>query len=318
MRALQDIQAGGELSTFLSTSAKDFVRSSLSDNTLRAYSSCLQLWADWCLLENSKAMPASPVFVANYVAHLAGSGLSVATIRQRIAAIGWAHRINGKPDPTSAPHVRATLKGVVNRLGVSPENQKHPLTAAMLGIILHHLPSGTLASLRDRAVLLLGFAGAFRRSELAALTIEDLTFTENGLDVCVRRSKTDQEGKGCIVAIPKGRRLKPVAAIKRWIEAAEIEEGWLFRPVNRGDNLEPGGLSDRSIAQIVKRHTAGCGLQGDFGGHSLRSGFVTSAAEAGASLDRIMDVTRHRNPQTVLTYIRHADRYQDHAGTKFL
>jgi integrase len=185
--------------------------------------------------------------------------------------------------------------------------------------MLAHIDRATLRGKRDRALLLLGFAGALRRSELVNLDVADLAFSERGLDVTIRRSKTDQEGEGQHVAIPHGSRLKPVEAMKDWLEASGIEAGPLFRPITRGSNLQAGRLTDRSVANIIKGYAASAGLVvADFSGHSLRSGFVTTAADRGADLVRIMDQTRHKDPRTVKGYIRRADRFKNHPGESFL
>ena len=177
----------------------------------------------------------------------------------------------------------------------------------------------SLVGKRDRALLLLGFAGAFRRSELAALRVEDLTFGADGVDVLIRRSKTDQEGQGQVVAIPHGVHLKPVESLQDWLQAAGIKAGPIFRAVSRGGKVGEAALTGHSVANVVKRYAAAAGLDvSSFSGHSLRAGFVTSAADRGADLNRIMDVSRHVDPRTVRTYIRRADRYKDHAGAGFL
>ena len=158
-----------------------------------------------------------------------------------------------------------------------------------------------------------------RRSELVALDVADLTFTEKGLDVFLRSSKTDQEGEGALVAIPAGESLKPVAAVRQWIDAAGMGEGPLFRPIDKAGKISPNRLTDRSVANIIKAYAGRAGFAlFDFSGHSLRAGFVTSAADRGADINRIMDQTRHTDPRTVRKYIRRAERYKDHAGAGFL
>lgn len=152
-----------------------------------------------------------------------------------------------------------------------------------------------------------------------AINLEDLRTTKDGLDVAIRRSKTDQEAKGHTVAIPFGISLKPVYAVQDWIAASSISRGPLFRPINKGGVIGRSRLTDRSVASIVKRYAALAGLpEQEFSGHSLRAGFVTSAAERGADINRIMDQTRHTDPRTVRAYIRRAERYKDHAGAGFL
>jgi integrase len=185
--------------------------------------------------------------------------------------------------------------------------------------MLEHVPADTLIGKRDRALLLLGFAGAFRRSELVALTVADLIEAEGGFRVLIRRSKTDQEGQGQEIAIPAGGKLRPVEAIKTWLAAARIATGPVFRPVAKGGRVLPQPLTDRSVANIVKAYAAEAGLDPDlFSGHSLRAGFLTSAAEAGASLLKMAEVSRHASLDTLRGYVRRADLFRDHAGAAFL
>jgi integrase len=168
--------------------------------------------------------------------------------------------------------------------------------------------STRLADLRDRALLLLGFAGAFRRSELVALDIEDIEETKDGLRAMIRRGKTDQEGKGAMIAIVRGAVVWPVAAYRAWIEAANISTGPVFRPIAKGQRLQEARLTDRSVAKIVKAHAARIGLDpAVFSGHSLRSAFLTSAAARGASIFKMMDVSRHKRMDTLRGYIRDAE-----------
>jgi site-specific recombinase XerD len=176
-----------------------------------------------------------------------------------------------------------------------------------------------LAGKRDRALLLLGFALAARRSELVALDVGDLEECPEGLRVTIRRSKTDQEGAGAVVAVCRGSITCPVAAVKDWLTAAGISEGPVFRPVGKGGRLRPERLSPQKVALIVKAYAARLGLDADaFSGHSLRSGFLTSAAARGASLFKMMDVSRHKSVDTLRGYVRDADAFRDHAGAGLL
>jgi integrase len=169
-------------------------------------------------------------------------------------------------------------------------------------------------------LLALGFAGAFRRSELAALDVSNLREDKDGLRVIVRRSKTDQEGRGAEKAIPHGRFIRPVALVREWLDVAGITDGPVFRPVSRLGNVRGAErLTDRSIAEIVKRYADAAGLDAStFGAHSLRAGYITTAAERGADLARSMDQSGHRDPRTVVGYIRRANAFKDHSGSGFL
>ena len=173
--------------------------------------------------------------------------------------------------------------------------------------------------MRDRALLLLGFSIAARRSELVALNVADIVENEHGLMVRIRRSKTDQEGRGATVAVPRGAIACPVKALQAWLDAAGITEGPIFRPVLRGGAVATTRLTDRSVANIVKVHAERLGLDpATFSGHSLRAGFATSAAARGANLFKIMDVTRHKSVDTLRGYVRDAELFRDHAGQGML
>jgi integrase len=173
---------------------------------------------------------------------------------------------------------------------------------------------------RDRALLAFGFAGAFRRSELCALTVADLREVPDGLRVLIRRSKGDQEGQGAEIAIPRGYRLRPVEAVQTWLAAAEISAGPVFRAVTRGGRvLTDRPLSDDSAARVVKRYAERAGLDPAlYAGHSLRSGFLTSAAESGASIWKMAETSRHKSLDTLRGYVRRVDLFKEHAGAAFL
>ncbi len=302
----------------LMQSARTYARASKSTATLRAYATDWRAFEAWCLARGVAALPAAPETAALFLAREADSGLKAATINRRAAAIGYIHKWDSHPSPTESEHVKAVMRGIRRTIGTAPE-QKQPATAEIISAMLAHLDAKSLQGKRDRALLLLGFAGALRRSELVALDIQDLKVNAGGLDVLIRWSKTDQEGAGQHVAIPHGTVLKPVAAVKAWIEASGIETGALFRPITKSGKVRTERLTDRSVADIVKRYAELAGQRvADFSGHSLRSGFVTSAADRNADLNRIMDQTRHRDPRTVRMYIRRADRFKNHAGELFL
>jgi integrase len=177
----------------------------------------------------------------------------------------------------------------------------------------------TLIGVRDRALLGLGFAGAFRRSELVALQVEDLTEVPDGLRVLIRHSKTDQEGQGQEIAILRGVRICPVEAVQQWLARAEINSGPVFREVKKGGKVQAAALSAQSVALLIKRYAVRAGLDPKvFAGHSLRAGFLTSAAEHGASIFKMMDVSRHKSVDTLRGYVRRADSFKEHSGAAFL
>ena len=297
-----------------------YQQASKADATVRAYTSDARAFQAWCQRYGFRSLPASPKAVSGFLAAEAQAGRSASTIGRRLAAIGYAHKLAKAPDPTDDEDVRATMKGIRRRAGVAPV-QKAAATAEILAALLMRTPD-TLAGKRDRALLALGFAGAFRRSELVALDVADLVEDPEGLRVRVRRSKTDQEGRGLEKAIPHGRFIRPVALVRDWLDAAGIVEGPVFRPVSRSGNVRQGEgvrLTTQAVADIVKRYCTAAGLDASaFGAHSLRAGYITTAAERGADLARIMDQSGHRDPRTVVGYIRRANAFKGHSGSGFL
>jgi integrase len=244
--------------------------------------------------------------------------VSTSTIGRRMAAIKHMHEQAGEEPPTAHKLVRETMKGIRREHG-RPPRKKKPTTDAIIVAMLERIDPDTIRGKRDRALLLLGFAGALRRSELVGLDVPDLVEVEHGLIVCLRKSKTDQEGAGQEVAIPHGTLLRPVAAVREWLDAAGISEGPVFRSLRRGGIVTDQRLSPQAVAEIVKRHAAAVGLDiDDFAGHSLRAGFITTAYRKGAKLLSIMDVSRHVDIDTVKGYVRRDEAFEDHAGAAFL
>jgi site-specific recombinase XerD len=299
--------------------AETFALAEKSAATIRAYKSDAAAFDAWCKSRGvRKPLPSSPDLVAAFLAADAASGSKVSTVARRAAAIRFAHRVADMDDPTQHESVRRVMRGIRRTIGMKPE-QKAPATAEIVTAMISHTPR-TLAGVRDRALLTLGFAGAFRRSELAELNVSDLTFVLDGVRVTIRRSKTDQESMGHEIAIPHGRSLKPVEALRAWLEAAQITDGPVFRPVSRSNNVRGDvRLTADSIARVVKGYAELAGYKRcDFSGHSLRAGFVTTAADYDVSETRIMEVTRHKDSRTVRTYIRRANLFKDAAGKHFL
>ena len=234
-----------------------------------------------------------------------------------MAAIRYAHKAKGFASPTGDVLVTATLKGI-RRTQKRPVKKKAAATIDRIHRLLAQIDTESIRCKRDHALLLLGFSGAFRRSELSALELSDIEFNDHGLTVTFRQSKTDQNALGQTIAIPNGK-LKIIDVLQRWLNVSGITEGAIFRRVSKSGKVGRFALIDRSVALIVKKYPAKAGLDADdFAGHSLRSGFTTSAAEAGANLFKIMDVTRHKSVDTVREYVSSADAFKDHAGDSFL
>lgn len=298
-------------------SVRAYLEAEKSSNTRRAYASDWTDFSEWCGRVSEQALPALPVTVARYLAHLADSGLKTSTIQRRQAAIASIHKAAGHEPPTNFEGVKAVMRGIRRRVG-KRKRKAAPATADLLEQAIERIPA-TLAGLRDRALLLIGFAGAFRRSELVDLKVNDIERRPRGIVLHLARSKTDQDGEGTDLPIPNGGRLKPVAALDTWLAAAGITEGPIFREVDRHGRVGQAALSGDSVARIVKKvfHAAGIDASA-FSGHSLRAGFVTSALEGGVDTLKIMKQTRHVKVDTLKEYDRRENDFDNHAGGDFL
>ena len=315
LRTLESAAGGA-----LSASVAEYAAAEKAPATRKAYRADWQHFLAWSERVGNPFLPAEPASVCAYIAEIANSGAAVSTIGRRLAAIGYAHKLKGFDAPGSAEPVRAVFRGIRRRLGTAV-NQKAPATARAIAAMLDQVPPTRLTGIRDRALLLIGFAAALRRSELVDLKVNDVEIGEEGAIVRIRRSKTDQEGAGAEIAIPRGTELRPVEAIEAWLSASKVTDGHLLRAVGKGPGckISKSGLSDRTVADIVKRYARAAGLDaGLFSGHSLRAGFVTSALEHGADLFKVMDVTRHKRVETLKGYDRRARAFRNHAGKDFL
>ena len=298
--------------------ARAFLRAGKAPSTLRAYRSDWADFALWCQGRKEPSLPASPELVALYLVALAETHRP-ATITRRLTSIAKAHSAAGHPSPASLGHavVAETLQGIRRTLGTAQPG-KTPLLTADLVQVLAHLPPG-LFGLRDRALILLGYTGGLRRSELAAGTLEDLEWVAEGAVLTLRRSKTDQAAQGRKVAIPKGahRATCPVTAIKDWLAAAGITEGPLFREVDRHGKVGKVAIHRDTVGTIIKRAVRRGGFQPEgFAGHSLRAGFATQVARNGGSAFDIMRQTGHRSITTVSRYVREAQIFRDAPASK--
>ena len=263
--------------------AREFIRASKAENTLRGYRADWRAFCQWCEGQGLTPLPASPETVAAYIAECAAR-LKVGSIQPQLNAITEAHKAMGLESLTHAAMVVNTMKGIRRTLGVAPLQKAAALTDDIRAMV--YATDGGIIGLRDRALILLGFAGAFRRSELVALDTTDCIFSKDGLTVTLRRSKTDQDGAGRKVGIPYGGNPEtcPVRTMQTWIESASVSAGRLFRSISRYGKIRAGGLSSNDVARVVKKLAERAGLDpAKYAGHSLRAGHATSAAIAGAS-----------------------------------
>jgi integrase len=317
------VPAGGALVTDAATieAARRYVEASKAANTRRSYRTAWAQWVEWANANGAAPCPADPAAIALWLAHLADAGAKPSTIKARLAGVAATHRERGHVLDVKAREISAVVAGVRRSHGVAP-TKKAPVLTDDLRAMLGNLPP-TLAGVRDRAILLIGFGAALRRSELAALDVEDVTITAQGLQVMVRQSKTDQDGEGALIAIHRGRdpRVCPVAALETWLARSGITTGPLFRAVigRTANTLRKQRLDARTVALIVQRAAEAAGLNGAaYGGHSLRAGLATAAALAGADLQAIMNQTRHKNVDVARGYVRIADIWRDNVTARLL
>jgi site-specific recombinase XerD len=300
----------------LSEQARQFIRASKAENTLRGYSADWRDFCGWSEANGVSPLPATPETVAAYIAECAGR-VKVGSIQRRLNAIAEAHKAVGAQSPTHSPIVANTMKGIRRTIGRAPKQKAAALTGDIRAMV-DATDDGTIG-IRDRALILLGFAGAFRRSELVSLDVEDCIFSKDGLTVMLRRSKTDQDAAGRKVGIPYGSNPDtcPVRTMQAWIEHATISGGPLFRSINRHGQVKPGRLSGIDVARVVKKLAGRAGLDAaKYAGHSLRAGHATSATIGGASERSIMSQTGHRSVQMVRRYIRDGSLFRDNSAGK--
>lgn len=294
--------------------AEDYAKQSRSDNTKAAYKSDWKDFSRWCMHYDLQPLPAFPATLAAYISDLSNRA-ATSTIRRRISAISQAHIVAGHPSPATDPMVREVWKGIRRVKGTAPK-QKDALMTNDLRKICKALPD-TLRGHRDRALLLIGLAGGFRRAELVSINLEHITFVENGIIIRLLESKTDKEKQGIDVGIPNGSRAEtcPARSLRAWLAAARIESGPIFRGIDKHGNLLDGRMSDKGVARAVKRSCDLVGLDPDkFGGHSLRAGLATNSAAGGAAGHTIAQQGRWASLEMVHRYIRRAGLFQDNAA----
>ena len=306
---------------------RDALSASLAENTRTAYQKGWDRFVDYCDAEQiADPLSASPEQVAQFFVYLAThpgprSGVipSMGTVMLYRSAMSNRYAEAGRPSPANHPVVGATLKGLA-RLKRCSVRKVQALREYHIEAMLQSCPN-TLIGKRDAAIIAIGFAAALRRSEICALAVGDVEFLddEDQMWITIRQSKTDQHGRGQRVAVQDGDGIQPIRRLRRYLESSGIAEGPLFQTMRRGGHLRGKPMHHSDIPRIVKHYAASIGLNPkDIAGHSLRAGFVTSAAVHHARLDKIMAVTWHKSPATVMGYIRDVDAFVNHAGQGFL
>lgn len=289
-----------------------FIRESLSENTRKAYRADLAHFSDW-----GGALPASADLVARYLADHANT-LAPSSLARRVATLSKVHEANGWPNPCRSEIVRATMRGI-KRVKGTAQDQARPLLREDLFILLDTLGDDA-RSRRDRALLLIGWAGGFRSSELVGLDLADIEELREGLVLHLRRSKTDQMGQGRKIGIPLGRtRHCPVAALSAWLGVLSMDEGPIYRPVDRHGNVQPDRLRSDAVSTILRDRLAGAGIDPEgYSGHSLRAGLATSAIKAGVPTFKVRAQTGHASDLMLSRYVRDAGLFDGNAAGALL
>ena len=296
------------------------LRTSKANNTLRAYKSDFKDFGAFCIKHGLKSMPTDPKVVSIYLTHLSKS-CKISTLRRRLVAIGIVHKMKGHYLDTKHPVIIENLMGI-KRLKGSMQTGKKPILINHLKQIINVINKQKIeeiVKLRNKTLMLIGFGGGFRRTELISINHEDLEFVDEGVKITVRRSKTDQYGQGMIKGLPyfSNEIYCPVNNLKKWLEASEIKTGPIFRRFAKGSSLTEHRLTDQSVVLIIKNCLRLAGIANEnYSGHSLRSGFATVAADAGADERSIMAMTGHKSTQMVRRYIREANIFKNNALNK--
>jgi len=297
------------------------LKSSKANNTVRAYKSDFNDYTLFCVNNGFESMPSDPKIVSLYLTHLSTKEVKMSTLKRRLVSIGVVHRLKGHYLDTKHPSIIENIMGIKRRKGSNQKGKKPLLISSLKEIInaIDNQKKEEIKKLRDRSIVLIGFSGGFRRNEIVSLDYEDLDFVPEGLKINLKRSKTDQLGEGTVKGLPYFENTKycPVVSLQKWIEISKIKSGSLFRRFTKGSKLSVNRLTDQTVALIIKKYLQLAGIDNkNYSGHSLRSGFATSAAESGAEERSIMAMTGHKSREMVRRYIKEANLFKNNALNK--
>ncbi|MDC0416802.1 site-specific integrase [Candidatus Pelagibacter sp.] len=296
------------------------LKSSKANNTLRAYKSDFKDFGAFCSRHGLNSLPTKPKIVSLYLTHLSKNS-KYSTLRRRLVSISMVHKLKGHYLDTKHPIIVENLMGI-RRVKGSIQKGKKPILINHLKLIINSIneqKTNETKKFRNKAIILIGFGGGFRRTELISIDYEDLEFVPEGLKITLKKSKTDQFGEGMIKGLPyfNDENYCPVTNLKKWLEISNINSGPIFRRFSKGSNLTDNRLTDQSVVLLIKEHLRLAGIENkNFAGHSLRSGFATVAADSGADERSIMAMTGHKSTQMVRRYIREANIFKNNALNK--
>ena len=297
------------------------LQSSKASNTVRAYKSDFSDFGVFCAQNGFKSLPSEPKVVSLYLTHLYTKDAKMSTLKRRLVSIGVIHKLKGHYLDTKHPAIIENIMGIKRRKG-SFQKAKKPILINSLKKIINAIDQQKkeeIKKLRDRSIILIGFSGGFRRNEIVSLDYDDLDFVPEGLKLSIRRSKTDQFGEGFTKALPyfDSSQYCPVVSLKKLLDLSKIRSGPVFRRFSKGSKLSENRLTDQTVALLIKEYLNLAGIDSEnFSGHSLRSGFATSAAESGVEERNIMAMTGHKSTEMVRRYIKEANLFKNNALNK--
>ena len=297
------------------------LKNSKANNTIRAYKSDFNDFGLFCAKNGFKSLPTEPKIVSLYLTHLSTKEVKMSTLKRRLVSIGVIHKLKGHYLDTKHPSIIENLMGIKRRKGSSQKGKKPLLINNLKALIkaINRLDINPIIKFRDRTIVLIGFSGGFRRNEIVSLNYDDIEFVTEGLKIILRRSKTDQYGEGSLKGLPyfDNPEYCPVISLQNWIKISEINSGPLFRRFSKGSKLTEKRLTDQTVALIIKKYLQLAGIESkNYSGHSLRSGFATSAAESGVEERSIMAMTGHKSSEMVRRYIKEANIFKNNALNK--
>jgi site-specific recombinase XerD len=297
------------------------LKSSKANNTIRAYRSDFKDFSVFCAKNSLKPYPTDPKIVALYITYLSSKGAKISTLRRRLVSIGVIHKLKGHYLDTKHPIIIENLMGIKRKIGSFQQGKKPILINQLKSIInvIDNEKTKEIKKIRDKTLILIGFGGGFRRSELVSIDYNDVELVPEGVKLVIRRSKTDQFGEGMVKGIPyfSNQNYCPVLHLKKWLELSNIKSGPIFRRFSKSFKLSENRLTDQSVALLLKNYLGAAGIENkNYSGHSLRSGFATVSAESGADERSIMSMTGHKTTQMVRRYIKEANLFKNNALNK--
>ena len=297
------------------------LKNSKSQNTIRAYKSDFKDFELFCVKNGFKSMPSDSKIVSLYLTYLSTNEVKMSTLKRRLVSIGVIHRMKGHYLDTKHPSIIENIMGIKRRKGSIQKGKKPILISNLKNIInvIDQIKDDDIKRSRDRTIILIGFSGGFRRNEIVSLDYDDLDFVNEGLKINLKKSKTDQFGEGSIKALPyfDNPNYCPVKSLQKWLNYSKIDKGPVFRRLNKGSKLTENRLTDQTVAILIKKYLQLAGIDSkNYSGHSLRSGFATSAADSGAEERSIMAMTGHKSTEMVRRYIKEANLFKNNALNK--